>query len=237
MTSASGRAYVAYATAPAQELALDRPRSFVEVAARDASGAWNMPRRVSGSPAAEPALTVAPDGAVVAAWRETSFDTIDMPRYGSVGAAIGSPGGTFAPPRHVADARTVGVLLGAGRTGSTVLAWASGSLDVPGPLDVAARAPHAARFGPVRRAPGTSVRVRQSALAVLDDGTALFAGPDGARDGIRLAIRPRGGRFGRARLIARHGFAPQIAVAGRSATIVYSVGNAGEARYVTVTRR
>ena len=81
------------------------------------------------------------------------------------------------------------------------------------------------------------MKVRQSALAVLDDGTALLAGPDGARDGIRLAIRPPGGRFGRARLIARQGFAPRIAVAGRTATIVYSVGDAGEARYVTVARR
>ena len=58
-TSADGRAYVAFATAPRSELEQDRPESAVEVAARDRTGHWSAPRQVSGHPAAQPRITVA----------------------------------------------------------------------------------------------------------------------------------------------------------------------------------
>ena len=135
-----------------------------------------------------------------------------MPRYGGVGAAIGTAAGSFGKPLHVADAGTTGLLLAAAPTGETVLAWST-PMDV-GAGGLAVRAAHATAFGAARRAPCTSADLaphqaaRQGVLATLADGTMLFAGPDGGRDGIRLAIPPPGGRFARARLILPAAFQP-----------------------------
>ncbi len=240
-TSADGRAYVAFATAPRSELEQDRPESYVEVAARDRTGHWRAPRQVSGHPAAQPRITVAADGTVVVAWRESSFNSDDMPRYGGVGAAIGTADGSFGPPLHVADAGTTGLLLAAAPTGETVLAWST-PMDVRGPVDYAVRAASATAFSAARRAPGTSADLAphqdalQGALATLADGTTLFAGPDGWHDGIRLAIRPPGGRFARARLILPGAYSPTIAVSDSRATLVY-LNRRAVARFVTLSRR
>jgi hypothetical protein len=213
----------------------------VEVAARDRTGHWSAPRQVSGHPAAQPLITVAGDGAVVVAWRESSFNSDDMPRYGGVGAAIGTAHGSFGPPLHVADAGTTGLLLAAAPTGETVLAWST-PRDVVGPLDYAVRAANATAFSAARRAPGTSADLAphqarpQGALAILNDGTTLYAGPDGPRNSIRLAIRPPGGRFARARLILPAAYSPIIAVSGPRASLVYLQHN-GVARFVTLSRR
>ena len=160
-----------------------------------------------------------------------------MPRYGGVGAAIGTAAGSFGKPLHVADAGTTGLLLAAAPTGETVLAWST-PMDVVGPVDYAVRAAHATAFGAARRAPGTSADLapHQAVLATLADGTMLFAGPDGGRDGIRLAIRPPGGRFARARLILPAASSPTIAASGSRATLVYLDRHA-VARFATLSRR
>jgi hypothetical protein len=237
-TSADGRAYIAFATTPAGEPQQDIAQPFVAVAARGRDGRWSSPRQVSGRPAAQPRVTVAADGAVVVAWRESSFNADDMPRYGGVGAAIGSAGARFGAPLHVADARTTGLLLAAAPTGETVLAWSSPT-DTSGPLDYAIRARKAATFTPAQRAPGATadLALGTGTLAMLDDGTALFLGPNGPRDGIRLAIRPPGSAFARARLILTPGSAPIVAVAGLRATVVYVKGDGQDARFVTLSRR
>jgi hypothetical protein len=236
-TSEDGRAYLAYATASAAELGLDHPQSFIVAAARGADGRWNSPSRVSGRPAAQPAITVAADGAVVVAWRETPTDNPDYFRYGGVAAAIGTAGGTFGPPRHVADALAYTVRLASGRAGATVLTWAGAADAGRGPVRYAARAAGTSRFGPGRPVHGTSdYQAISSTVAVLDDGTALLVHAD-ASDVLQLAIRPRGGRFGRARAIARHARFPIVVVGtGRRAMIVYEDVAARAMRYVTAGR-
>jgi hypothetical protein len=236
-TSADGRAYIAFATAPPSELEHDIPQSFVAVAARSRHGRWSAPQQASDRPAAQPRVTVAADGAVVVAWRESSFNADDMPRYGGVGAAIGTADGRFAAPQHVADARTTGLLLGAGNAGDTVLAWSSPT-DTTGPLDYAVRAAKAAGFGAVRRAPGVRADLTssQGAFAILDDGTALFAGPPGIDGAVRIAIRPPAGRFARAQLVLPHAHDPIIAATGSRAALVYRQPDE-VSRFVTLSRR
>ena len=237
-TSATRRAYLAFATTPPGEPPRDVPQPFVAVAVRGRDGRWSEAQRVSPRPAAQPALSVASDGAVVVAWRESSFDADDFPRAGGVGAAVGTADGRFAPAHHVADARTLAVRLASGRTGATVLTWSSESLDESGILRYAARAAKATRFAPARRIPGTETKVTDSTVAMLDDGTALLVAPHGSRFGIYLAVRPPGGVFGRARRIVPRGLWPVLAAAtGERAAVLYGLGGASVRRYVTVTRR
>ncbi|MEA2425887.1 MAG: hypothetical protein QOH13_2297 [Thermoleophilaceae bacterium] len=237
-TSIDGRAYIAFATIPTGAPEQDVAQPFIAVAVRDRDGHWQAPRQVSGRPAAQPRLTVAADGALVVAWRESALNTDDMPRYGGVGAALGSADGNLGPVLHVADARTTGLLLAAGPTGETVLAWSSPT-DVTGPLDYAIRADKTATFGPVRRVPGSSadLALGLGTLAVLDDGRTLFVGPNAGRTGVRLAVRPARKTFSAARLILRRGSAPMIAVAGPRAAVVYLEGSDQITRVVTLSRR
>jgi hypothetical protein len=194
--SPGGRSYVAWTTG------VDEPA--VDAAARSRAGRWGAPQRLSTTKASEPRIAVASDGAVVVAWREAAVDTEgNGTQAGGVGAAIGTPAGSFSAPQHVADAQTSGVLLVAAPTGETLLAWDSTG-DTG--FSYAVRA-GGGGFGAARQVPGAHA----DALALLARGATVAFWSE---DGVHASVRPAGGDFATARAISPTGSFPAAAPGG-----------------------